>query len=97
MKLFELSLKFCLRSHSLLHIEQSWDLNPGSLTDGASLVAQVVKNLLAVQETQGQSLGWGDPPWIREWLPTPVFLPGTPRTEEPGGLQSVESQRAGHD
>ena len=28
---------------------------------GASLVAQMVKNLLAVQETWVQSLGWEDP------------------------------------
>ena len=39
---------------------------------GASLVAQVVKNLPAVQETWVQ--GWEDPQ-RREWLPTPVFLP----------------------
>ena len=39
---------------------------------GASLVAQMVKNLPAVQETQVQSLGQEDFPWIREWLPTPV-------------------------
>ena len=40
-----------------------------------SLVAQLVKNLPAMQET------WFDPwvgkvPWRREWKPTPVFLPG---------------------
>ena len=40
----------------------------------ASLVAQLVKNLPAMQET------WFDPrvgkiPWRKEWLPTPVFLP----------------------
>ena len=29
--------------------------------DGASLVAQLVKNLLAVQETPVQFLGWVDP------------------------------------
>ena len=29
---------------------------------GASLVAQMVKNLPAVRETQIQSLGWEDPP-----------------------------------
>ena len=40
-----------------------------------SLVAQMVKNLPAVQETQVQSLGWEDP-WRRKWQPTPVFLPG---------------------
>ena len=42
---------------------------------GASLVAQKVKNLPAVQET------WVSPwiekiPWRREWLPSPEFLPG---------------------
>ena len=38
-------------------------------------MAQTMKNLPAVQETQVQSLGWEDP-WGREWQPTPVFLPG---------------------
>ena len=41
----------------------------------ASLVAQLVKNLLAMQETWVQSLGWEDP-WGMERLPTPVFWPG---------------------
>ena len=40
-----------------------------------SLVAQMVKNPPAMQETLIQSLGCEDPP-RREWLPTPVFLPG---------------------
>ena len=36
-------------------------------------------------------------PWRRTWQPTPVFLPGeSPWTEEPGGLQFIESQRVGH-
>ena len=39
----------------------------------------------------------GKSPWQRVWQPTPVFLPGeSPWTEEPGGLQSMGSQRAGH-
>ena len=41
----------------------------------ASLIAQSVKNLPAVQETQVWSLGWEDP-WRRKWWPTPVSLPG---------------------
>ena len=41
----------------------------------ASLVAQMVKNLPAVQESQVQSLSWEDP-LEKEWQPTPVFLPG---------------------
>ena len=42
---------------------------------GAPLVAQTVKNHPAVQDTRDWSLGQEDP-WKREWLPTPVFLPG---------------------
>ena len=41
----------------------------------ASLVAHMVKNLPAIQETQLWSLV-GKIPWRREWQPTPVFLPG---------------------
>ena len=55
----------------------------------ASLVAQLIKNLPAIQETWVQSLGWEDP--LEEgWQLTPVFLPGeSPWAEEPGGLQSM--------
>ena len=35
-------------------------INSTSLTPGASLVAQMIKNLPAVQETWVQSLGWED-------------------------------------
>ena len=41
----------------------------------ASLVAQLVKNLPAVQETQVRSLGWEDP-LEKEMATTPVSLPG---------------------
>ena len=37
-------------------------------------------------------------PWKSTWQLTPVFLPGeSPWTEEPGGLQSMGSQRVRHD
>ena len=42
---------------------------------GASLVAQTLKNLPTMQEAWIQSLGLKIP-WRREWLPTPIFLPG---------------------
>ena len=42
----------------------------------ASLIAQSVKNLPAMQETWVQFLGQGDP-LEKEMQPTPVFLPGT--------------------
>ena len=34
-------------------------------------------------------------PWRKAWRPTPVFLPG--ESQEPGGLQSMDSRRQGHD
>ena len=37
-------------------------------------------------------------PWRRAWYPTPAFFPGqSPWTEEPGGLQSMGSQKVRHD
>ena len=61
----------------------------------ASLVAQTIKNPPATWETWVQSPSWGDP--LEEGTATPVFLPGEfPWTEEPGRLQSMGSQRVGH-
>ena len=42
---------------------------------GASLVAQLIKNLPAIEETWVQSLGWEDP-LEKGKLPTSVFWPG---------------------
>ena len=42
---------------------------------GASLVAQRIKRLPAMQETRVLSLG-RKVSWRRKWQPTPVFLPG---------------------
>ena len=40
----------------------------------------------------------GKIPWRRAWQPTPVFLPReSPWKEETCGLQSMGSQRVGHD
>ena len=38
----------------------------------------------------------GRVPWRRRWQPIPVFAWRIPRTEEPGGLQPMESQRVRH-
>ena len=62
----------------------------------ASLVAQTVKRLPAVRETRVQSLGWEDP-LEKEMAPHSSTLAWKiPWTEEPGGLQSMGSQRVGH-
>ena len=64
---------------------------------GASLVAQMVKNLPAVQETQVQSLGQEDP--LEKGMAThsSILAWRIPWTEEPSGLQSKGLQRVGHD
>ena len=58
---------------------------------GASLVAQRGKNLPAIGETWVQSLGQGMP------THSSILTWRIPWTEEPGGLPSMGSQRAGHD
>ena len=63
----------------------------------AFLVAQMVKNLPAMQETQVQSLGWEDPLEKRMAIHGSILAWRIPRTEEPSGLQSMGSKRVGHD
>ena len=60
-------------------------------------MAQLVKNLPAVQETQVLSLGREDP--LEEGMATlsSILVWRNPWTEEPGGLQSMGLQRVGHD
>ena len=60
-------------------------------------LTQVVKNLPAMRETWLPSLGWEDP--LEEGMAThsTILAWRIPGTEEPGGLQSLGSQRAGHD
>ena len=59
----------------------------GRIRKQASFVAQLVKNLPAMQETRV-----GKMPWRRERLPTPVFWPG-----EFHGLFSPWSRRVGQE
>ena len=61
-----------------------------------SLVAQMVKNLPAMQETQVQSLSQKDP--LEKGMAThcSILAWRIPQKEEPSGLQSMESQRVGH-
>ena len=62
-----------------------------------ALVAQLVKNLPAVQETRVQPLGWEDPLEKEMTTHSGVLAWKISWTEEPGGLQSMGSQRVGHD
>ena len=60
-------------------------------------MAQMVKNPLAMQETWVRSLGWEDP--LEEGMAahSNILAWRIPWTEESGGLQSMGSQRVGHD
>ena len=58
----------------------------------------MVKNLLSMQETRVQALGdQGDPLEKEVATFSSIFAWRIPRTEEPGGLQSMKSQRVRHD
>ena len=63
----------------------------------ASLVPQVVMNLPAIQETQVRSLGQEDPLEKEMAAHSSILAWETPWTEEPGGLQSMGSQRVRQD
>ena len=74
-----------------------WDLRPSYIHKGASLVAQMVKNPQAMQETWIQSLGREDP--LEKGIAThsSILAWGIPLTEEPDRLQSRGPQKAEHD
>ena len=60
-------------------------------------MAQTVKNLPAVQETQIHPLGQEDPLEKEMATHSSILAWRIPWTEEPGGLQTMRSQRVGHD
>ena len=62
-----------------------------------SLVAQRLKRLRAMRETRVQSLGWEDPLEKEMATHSSTLAWKIPRTEEPGGPQSMGSQRVRHD
>ena len=83
-------------------------LNPGKLIsialgfvyilrEYASLVAQILKHLPPMRETWVRSLGWEDPLEKEMATHSSILAWRIPWTEEPGRLQSIGSQRVGHD
>ena len=88
---------------SLLFIVKLFDYDvpwgrflPFHVSKAASLVAQTLMRLPTMWETQVQSLGQEDP--LEKEMATHCSIHAwkTPRTEEPGGLQSMGSQRVRH-
>ena len=64
---------------------------------GSSLVAQMVKRLSTMRETWVRSLGREDPLEKEMAIHSSTIAWRIPWTEEPGRLQSMGSQRVGHD
>ena len=62
-----------------------------------SLVAHLVKNPPAVWETWVRSLGWKDPMEKGKATHSSILAWRIPWTKETGRLQSMRSQRVGHD
>ena len=68
----------------------------GGAGEGASLLAQMVNNLLAMQETRVQSLGLEDLLEKEMASQSSILAWRIPWTEEPGELQCMGWQRVGH-
>ena len=66
-------------------------------SEPTSLVAQTVKRLPAMRETRVRSLGWENPLEKEMATHSSTLTWKIPRTEEPGRLPSMGSQRVGHD
>ena len=71
--------------------ENNWEVR------GASLMAQMVKRLPTMWEIQVQFLGWEDLLEKETATPSSILAWKIPWMEEPDGLQSMRSQRVGHD
>ena len=67
-----------------------------NICNTTSLVAQTVKRLSTMRETQVRSLGWEDPLEKEMAIHSSTIARKIPWTGEPGRLQSMESQRVGH-
>ena len=85
-----------LISTSILPLPVIWNVQwyrgfPGGV------VLKIPPARAGITRDMGSTPRVGKIPWSRKWQPTPVFLPGKfPWTDEPGGLQSMGSQRVGH-
>ena len=78
---------------TIIHVSPRVGHDLATIQQYTCLVAQMLNNLPAVQETQVQSLGWEDS--LKKGMATLAWR--IPWTEEPGRLQSIGSHRVGHD
>ena len=90
------SLLFELPHLRCLFCAHSGLIQSGKESEVAFLLAQVVKNPPAMQETWVQSLGWEDPLEKGKATHSSTLAWRIPWREEPGGLLSMGSQRVRH-
>ena len=81
-------------AHGVARVRQ--DLVTKSSPPRASLGAQMVKNLPIMQASQVQTLGQEDPPEKKMATHSSILAWRIPWTEKPSRLQSMGSQRVGH-
>ena len=86
-----------LFQHSRNYVIITHQLVLTMLKKGTSLVAQRLKHLPALRETQVRPLGWEDPLKKEMATHSSILAWRIPWMEEPGRLQSTGSQRVGHD
>ena len=95
----EVQLWLSLHDHKHVDKKRAEVVNQSTslYTNWASPIAQTVKNLHALWETWVRSLGLEDP--LEKGMAThsSILAWRIPWTEEPGGLQSMGSQRVGLD
>ena len=91
-----LSIGNFIRFH-LITKSETQSLFLGCYSHWASLVAQMIKSLPAMRETRVRYLGWEDPLEKEMATHSSTLAWKIPWTEEPGRLQSMGSQRVGHD
>ena len=107
-KVVQFKIPYLLNSYLFLFVHQSYSFSLifpkllnvfdlKSTNKPASLVAQMVKCLPAMRETQVQSLGWEDLLEKEMATHSSTLAWRIPRTEEPGRLQSMGLQRVRHD
>ena len=82
---------------SLIFLNPCSNCNSSVTQDGLPWWALIVKNMLAMQETWVQSLGWEDPLEKEMATYSSILAWRILWTEEPGRLQSMGSQRVRHD
>ena len=96
MKCFSLEKKLIIVVETPL-VTVSENNNIYIVSSWTSLVAQTVKHLSTTWETWVRSLGWEDPLEKEMVIHSSTIAWKIPWTEEPGRLQSMGSQRVGHD